>query len=162
MFRIVKQLFKKPEEDNDMSRTLVVVDMQAEFAGTAKKCEKEVVKEVQKAKKRGAGIVVLEYDGSGSTFESITKELKGYGRKAYATKHQDDGSKEFLKTAKKHGFGTKKLRVTGVNRCACVLSTIDGIQKKQEKTDVEVAIKATWCMYPKDGRKDLKRVARLK
>ena len=152
--------FFRPKGDEDMARTLVVVDMQSEFASTAEKCTKQVVREVKRAKRRGAGVIVLEYKDAGKTFKEIRDELKGYGRKTFATKNMNDGSHEAMKAAKRNGFSTEKIRVCGVNRSYCVLGTVEGFRRKGVE-DIETAIDATWCHDPTSGKWALKRVTRF-
>ena len=143
-----------------MSRTLVIVDMQTGFDETAHRCKEQVIREVKRAKRRGAGIVVLEYTGDffryGRTYLEIRKLLKGYGRKTFAKKRNDDGSKECIRAANRNGFPLDKVRVVGVNRSYCVWGTIDGLRRKI-KTDIQVMMDATCCHDPADGERWLRR-----
>lgn len=123
--------------------TLLVIDMQPEFP-TCRRALSGVLEEVRLAKRQGAAIVVLEYDTYGLTHEAIREELKGYRRKAYTTKYDDDGSEEFITICRKKGFPTRRVRAIGVNRGYCVYDTVEGI-KKELDCFVETVRNATAC-----------------
>jgi len=90
--------------------TLCIVDMQIVFENPAKKCLEEVCRQIKLAKRRNAGIIVLEYEGCGPTLPEIKQLLKSYKRKTYKQKTMDGGGKEVLAAAKRRGFPTHKIR----------------------------------------------------
>lgn len=138
--------------------TLVIVDMQYFFEDTAGRCLDGVLKEIELAKERGAPIVILEYalDAGEETFKEIHDAIGGYKLVTTALKWNDGGGKELWRAIAKKGWDHSHLRFTGVNRCYCVYATIRqyvcecrgrGVDHK-----LEIAIDATWCNNPADGR----------
>lgn len=137
--------------------TLCIVDMQPYFKASDKVLD-PVLREVKRAKKNNSGIVVLEFSGCGETCEQIAHALRNYGRKVYATKAMDDGSKAFLKAAKKVKFPTKNVTVVGVNRGYCVLSTVSGLMHSKNVHIIKVIMDATWGSNPEIEGMDLTRL----
>jgi len=149
----------KTQPDN--TRTLCVIDMQNYFAETADKRLPQVLKEINLAKRRHAGIIILEYNECGRSHPTILEILKGYDRVRYVRKCDNDGSSEFIQTALKRGFNLGKVRFCGVNRSFCVQETVKGFLGEIEDSDVEIAIDATWCYYPRSGRAVLRKYGRF-
>lgn len=145
---------------SDKSRTLCVVDIQDYFDSSAVRL-KQILKEIQLAKRRHAGIVVLEYDGCGRSNEMILKALRNYDRVRYKTKEHDDGSRELVRVAKQANFNLSKIRFCGVNRSYCVANTVAGFKSSKPNSDIEIAIDATWCSSPSSGRIRLKKYGRF-
>lgn len=140
----------------ERTRTLCIVDMQEDFMDAGKYCLPHVLHEIELAKTRQAGIVVLEFEDCGRTVKEIRRALSGYKHQTTVRKNNDDGSAEFLKGATKNRFNTYMVRVCGVNRSYCVLETVLGIKDEKEgAVDIEVAINATWCTVPANGRERL-------
>lgn len=143
--------------------TLCIVDMQTSFE-TAKMCLTEVCYQIRLAKRRNAGIVILEYGDEpdyqyGKTHSRIKKLLCSYNRKIYVKKSGDGGGAEFIAAAAKKNFDISKVRFVGVNRCACVKLTIREFKRAKRKAKVEIAIAATWCEPPiEDGERILRRL----
>lgn len=132
--------------------TLCIVDMQATF-GAYEHCLDEVCHQVKLAKRRNAGIIVIEYRGSGPTVAPIKDLLKYYRKKVYTKKNANGGGSELLAAAKRKGFPVNKVRFTGVNRSWCVFSTIVQYQNLSGGGKIEIATRATWCGDPKGGMK---------
>ena len=143
--------------------TLCIVDMQTVFKKPAKKCLEEVCRQIKLAKRRNAGIVVLEYEDCGPTLPEIKRLLKSYNRKTYKQKTMDSGGKEVLAAARRKGFPTHKIRFVGVNRSCCVYETAaDYNTRTKFKGTTEIAIDATWCSRsPRAGRAMLKTVGKF-
>lgn len=144
--------------------TLCIVDMQDFFNETAGRCVEGVLKEVELAKARSAAIVVLEYGyyhnkkKVSPTLKVIRDALKGYRKKRYVVKVNDDGGEELINTLEKNKWSTDKIRFTGVNRSFCVHDTVSHVHTiRGDKTEIEIAIDATWCEFPVKGRADLRR-----
>jgi hypothetical protein len=133
---------------------------------TSQKPLPEVVQEVKLAKKRNDAIVLVEYYDCGDTHKPILDELEGYGRVTKVVKHNDDGGSEVVSACDKEGFDMTTMRICGVNRSACVSSTIGGIKRALGSRRIpsplfEIAIEATWCSNPKDGEIKLRRLGRF-
>jgi hypothetical protein len=128
--------------------TLCVVDMQPGF-NACYSIVQETVREIRLAKKRGDGIVFIELHPrpNGKTLSRL-KEVAhagGYKKIVYTKKNWDDGSLEFIDAAGAAGwFPLKRVRVCGVNRGACVMSTVKGlIDIISKNVKIELAYEAT-------------------
>jgi len=143
--------------------TLCIVDMQTTFEKPAKKCLDEVCHQIKLAKRRNAGIIVLEYTECGPTPPKIKSLLKSYKRKTYKQKTCDGGGKEVIAAAKRKGFPTNKIRFVGVNRSHCVYATVSEYNYKSRfQGKSEIAIDATWCSAnPRAGRAKLRTVGKF-
>jgi len=143
--------------------TLCIVDMQTEFERPAKKCLTEVCRQIKLAKRRNAGIVVLEYTDCGPTLPEIKRLLKPYKKKTYKQKTLDGGGAEVIAAAKRKGFPTNKIRFAGVNRCYCVYDTVSEYRHKGKwKNTAEIAIAATWCSdSPRSGKSKLRKIGKF-
>lgn len=129
-----------------MKTTLCIVDMQTTFAGTPKALE-GTLNQIRLAKRRKSGIVVLELVNCGETVPEIHTALNNYDpRKVnFISKIGGDGSKEFIQAAEAKDMWLKRIRVCGVNTCACVMNTISGLQHQLPKSRLEVAWEAVNC-----------------
>lgn len=140
-----------------MRPTLVVVDMQNEFAAS---CKLEVVTgvaaEITKAQQQHLPIVLVEYEGCGPTHKCLLQLLKGYPYKARVHKKDDDGSTEIIRTLRRRGFNEECLRVCGVNVDACVWATVEGLLCKLKYSRVEVVKAACATEYKFDWRQYFK------
>lgn len=134
--------------------TLVIVDMQPEFdAAHNKSLLAKIIRKIRLAKMLGYGIVVVEYGRAeqyekftgGDTDYRITRELAGYGRKAFVVKHIDDGSPQVIEALNHYGFNRKNIYVCGVNTCACVYATVGGLARKLPFSSVYVQADACSC-----------------
>jgi nicotinamidase-related amidase len=143
--------------------TLCIVDMQTEFAKPAKKCLNEVCRQIKLAKRRNAGIIILEYKHCGPTLPEIKSLLKSYKRKTYKQKTMNGGGTEVLAAARRKGFPTNKIRFVGVNRSYCVYETVSEYNYKNRfQGTPEIAIAATWCSAsPRSGRAKLRTVGKF-
>ena len=142
--------------------TLCVVDMQPCFKAH-EQVLLPVLKEINKAKKNGHAVIVLEYAGpfeKAYTVRPVVRALNKYKNKAYVEKCDDDGSTEFLVAAKHFKFSTETVRVVGVNRGQCVLATVDGLSYSQRIKKIEVVLDATWGKEPEEETKLLQMLAK--
>lgn len=140
--------------------TLCIIDMQHEFEKPAKRCLDEVCRQIKLAKRRHAGIIVVEYENCGPTFSRIKALLKPYKRKTYKKKGYDGGGLEVLSAARRKGFSIDKIRFAGVNRSYCVSETIAEVIARHPGK-IEIAIDATWCRNPREGRNKLRRIGKF-
>ena len=106
--------------------TLVIIDMQWEFRGTAERALGGVIKAIRNAKKNCSSIMVVEYANSGHTLGEVAQVLKNYPKVYTVRKSSDDGSAEVKHALLKHKL-SKNLRVCGVNLNCCVAETVDGL-----------------------------------
>lgn len=126
-----------------MQQTLVVVDMQV-FDTRSDYCADRVVELTRRFREAGDPIVILEYNGSGSTIPSIMDAVEGYTDGVYdlwtvAEKDFYDGSEEVLKKCNGHGWPLDFL-VCGVSYKWCVQRTADALSLLHP---VEVALDCT-------------------
>ena len=135
--------------------TLCVVDMQPHFKPARKdSLVKNVISEIRKAKRKREGIVVLEYATLGFSDSDIIEEVKSYDRQTIVTKHEDDGSEEFMNAVHQHKFWPMRLKFCGVNACYCVWDTFWGVYHSTSKnTKLELLSHAVNCSCPNRGGK---------
>jgi hypothetical protein len=128
-----------------MQATLCIIDMQPKYEAS-KQVINQVCREVRRAKKNGDGIVVLEYlyggeDPTSAQFRTYKKIMKTIGdyKNAYVEyKCDDDGSREVVNTIRGAKFPSGVIRVCGVNRYACVISTVEGLVEMMPDSFIEV------------------------
>jgi hypothetical protein len=133
-----------------MSTPLVIIDMQYEFSA-ASKALKGVLKQIRLAKRRKAQIVVVEYTNSDPTYREIHLSLKNYKNVKWIEKFTDDGFGALRKKVWPKKWPSK-LRICGVNRCACVGDTARSIHHKTDSL-VEYANDAISCSHDGMGGK---------
>ena len=122
-----------------MPATLVVVDMQPDFsAANNPSVIVGVTREILEAKRKKSGIIFLEYSDTGRTHEGFSSLIKGYRHKARVTKDDDDGSLEVVKALRRRGFGSRTLRICGVNVDCCVFDTVNGLLHRLEQVQIQV------------------------
>ena len=127
-----------------MATVLCVIDVQEKFSA-AKKVVSEVVHQIKLARKRKAGVLIVEY-GNDPSYEEVYDALKGYKDWMVVKKDSDDGSMEVMHAMDKHPrFRGMKVRVCGVNACACVKATAIGLRDSGLFSKIEVAEAATDC-----------------
>jgi nicotinamidase-related amidase len=108
--------------------TLCVIDVQVPFHAAGRKSLLDnIVRLVKNAKRRKAGIVLVEFEGFGSTHIAIQQAIGSYERCITTIKSDCDGSGEIIDACRRKGFYTGKIIVCGVETNNCVLATIDGL-----------------------------------
>lgn len=127
--------------------TLCIVDMQPKFSAS-EHILAQVIWQIEQAKQNRHNIVILEYYGSDRTHSALRNVLKGYKRKVYVTKYDDDGSMEFAEAAHRNKFGISTVIVVGVNRGWCVRETVAGLMEHGKVHDILVVKDATWGNNP--------------
>ena len=140
--------------------TLCIVDMQPCFAASNKpKVLKGVMHQIRLAIRRKDSIVVVEYascysDEGHETHQCIMEQIiNSKCRFTVIKKPDNDGGEEILNACYRHRYSTKRLRLCGVNRTACVYYTALGILYQQPETDVEVSWGATSDRIYEDDEK---------
>jgi hypothetical protein len=125
---------------------LCIVDMQKNFSSW-EYCANEVKHQIALAKRRKDPIVVIEYDvfKKEGTEKSIIEAVEESGcLYDVEIKDRDNGSCEVLHACGKNGFDiTKRIRLCGVNRNACVKDTAQGLAYMLPHTRIEVSWSAT-------------------
>jgi nicotinamidase-related amidase len=149
-----------------ITKVLVIIDMQPEFCYAAKSIIPQVVKAIEKAKKEQKEILLIEYaykDSSHTrTYREILQTVSTYKNKKVVYKYSDDGSKEIMQILEKRKV---IIDVCGVNLGACVRSTVKGLLRNTNIQRINILKKAVndewgvtselrWFKYPK--RKNLK------
>lgn len=156
---------------------LIVIDMQRKFPA-AEHVLGEVIKHIQRARRRSEWILVLEYEGIGHTMRRITDELKGYDKVIRKLKWRDDGSPfvlDALMLGWRSDWGLSHLtrriprtfKVCGVNTGACVYATVLGLNQMDAKITVLSKACAHYCniekrLKPSVHRESLRHMKRLK
>ena len=128
-----------------MPTSLVIVDMQQNFpAANEPSAILGAAKEIERAKKRKAGIVFLEFQNLDPTHEVYRKLLKDYPYLVRTRKSEMDGSEQVLRALRRKKFDVDRIRVCGVNSCHCVRATVDGLLLRSD-AKIEVSTKACAC-----------------
>lgn len=136
--------------------TLVIVDMQPVFSASKDyNLIKNIRKYIRLAKIMRAGIVVVEYEPwdynqEATDFQTdfrILKLLKGYENYTICRKGIDDGSKQVIDSCRQNGYDLKSIFVTGINTCACVARTVEGLSGKLKKSKIQVIKSACHCNH---------------
>lgn len=125
------------------STTLIIIDMQEAFPASHG-AVKGVLKQIALAKKRRAGILVINFTGEGPLLKEVKKKLQNYKRIKYCRKNDDNGAGEAIRAIKAAKFNLSKLRVCGVNTGACVYQTVLGLRRllKNNAVKIELALDA--------------------
>lgn len=135
-----------------MPRTLVIVDMQPDGFPSADDdvTVANVIKEIDRAKKRRAGIIVCDYKTYGPTDKRIIEAIGDYLRYAHCWKNKDDGSKEIYKKALAEDFDTSSWRICGVNIAYCINRTVKGLRTIVPYANIQVKKDACNCLMHED------------
>jgi len=141
--------------------TLVIVDVQPGFE-TAKHAVAGVLHQIKLAKRRKAGIIVVEYDIGeyGASLPEVRKEIGSYRNVVYTEKCNDDGSMEIIDAGETARFNLRKIRFCGVNALYCVHDSIFGFLRMQKESKVEVAFDACFCDSA-IGKKNFRKVKEM-
>jgi nicotinamidase-related amidase len=106
-------------------RCLVIVDMQWDFSSSREDwLIQNIIKVIKGYVKRNEPIIVLEYEGHGSTHQKIKALIKDYEKVYIRTKYNDDGGEEVGCIVHNHGLEVDEWEVCGVNLDACVVATV--------------------------------------
>lgn len=136
-----------------MKTTLCVIDVQPRFTA-AKDILKQVLDQIDLAHRRKDGIVVLEYGancpkgGFGNfSYEPIYEALLKVPTDSWAIvkKFTDSGAGELIETMRTHKFAFDRVRLCGVNACACVRATALNLKRSGRYKRVELASQAISC-----------------
>ena len=121
--------------------TLCIIDMQPYFRSSQEDFVIDgVIREVSLAKRRKAGIVVVEYSGCGKTDRRIKKAIGRYHKVVWIKKGGDDGSRLILKAiGKKWSYSKKRIRLCGVNTGWCVFDTAVGLANRLPESTIQMA-----------------------
>lgn len=131
---------------------LYIIDMQPLFSASLEIIA-ETKREIRLAKRRKDFIVFVEL-GPISKRDTIPSLLRaahfgGYNKIRYCTKQGGDGSKEFFTLMK--DVPVKRVRVCGVNRDACVQSTVGGFIRHNITSTKPIQIEVGKAATASDG-----------
>jgi nicotinamidase-related amidase len=147
------------------AKMLIVVDMQKAFPASYAVGYK-VIREVKRARSKNEWIMLLEYEHNGRTLTKISKEVKGYPKVIRKTKLEDDGSPAVLHALMRSrrnnnlkGPHVNRIpsvfRVCGVNTYACIIKTVEGLNRFDGKVKVISDACANYCKICKYGKEHL-------
>ena len=143
--------------------TLCVIDVQVPFHAAGRKSLLDnIVRLVKNAKRRKAGIVLVEFEGFGSTHIAIQQAIGSYERCITTIKSDCDGSEEIIDACRERGFNTRKIIICGVETNNCVMATLDGLDDLLPFSKKEVVAPACNVMGHNDSvnRKAFKKMLR--
>jgi nicotinamidase-related amidase len=122
-----------------MPSTLVVVDMQPNFAATRHLwLINNIKREIKKSFRRREPIVFLEYKYHGFTYECLKRIVRNYSHKDVAIKQNNNGAKELIDICVQRQFAMDKFRFVGVNTDCCVRDTVHGVLDRLPDAKLEV------------------------
>jgi nicotinamidase-related amidase len=144
-----------------MNTTLAIIDVQPRFEAAAHIVPR-VVHQIDLARRRQDGVIVVELNGR--SHDEIYKALHGYNRHTITKKKIDDGSDNIIWAARSRNYSLNRIRLCGVNTCACVKSTIYGLNKSNVFGRIEAAYDAINCThsYRQQCLEDLETAIRYK
>lgn len=127
-----------------MKRALVIIDMQRGFGNAnALITINRVIKQINRAKKFGDKIIIVEYLPHKiyhKTRPEIIKAIGNYDHiKVY--KYINSGANSIIEACKKYAYKIDIFRLCGVNTNACVQSTLIGLHGK-DKYKLEIVPEA--------------------
>jgi len=131
-----------------MKTVLCVIDVQPRF-NAAELIISDVVYQIQLAITRKSPILIVEYGLDHCSHNEIYKALNYYSPHLWdiVKKTSDNGSYEVITKMKSKGFLFNRVRICGVNTCACVRSTALGLKQSGLFNRVEVAENAVNCAF---------------
>ena len=127
-----------------MHTTLAIIDVQPKFSA-AEEILDQVVHQIKLARRRSDGIVLVELGGPQS-HDEIYQALHGYDKFVVANKNSSDGSREVIDAIYNNKYALDRVRVCGVNTCACVFFTLKGLMALRVFKCIEIAGNAINCM----------------
>lgn len=139
-----------------MAIALCIVDVQKKF-GPAAKVIKDTVHQIKLARRRKAVVIVVEYgyDGYDPSYIDIYDALIGYNNWAVVKKNSCGGGNEVIAAMDSNpSLQADKIRVCGVNTCACVRETVRGLKNSGRFEKIEIAEAATNCFHASHGVND--------
>ena len=129
--------------------TLVVVDMQGYFpAANDYETVTKVLSEIRKAKRSGLPIVIAEYVGCGPTLPVIVAAAKS--EKTVTAQYDENDKSKDIREKLGEKAPSKTFRVCGVNWCACVKATAEGLVKEYPDCDIHIVAKSSNCACGKE------------
>ena len=121
-----------------MKDALLIIDLQDEFIDMKLDSYQmfiaQVVTCIKQYKKLKKPILLVDYYDSGETVPEITKAIGTYERCYPILKDDEDGSWQIAHVVEK--LKLNKLHISGVNGCACVLETVQGLRGRLEDLEM--------------------------
>jgi nicotinamidase-related amidase len=129
---------------------MVIVDMQESFkAARNEDLQRRIVHAIERQRKLGGPIIVLEYECFGPTVDTIKRALSGYEKRWYLEKCYDDGGTEVRDCVEAEQLDIREgFFICGVNTAYCVISTARGIEAIYP--DVPIMITPKCCRMRED------------
>lgn len=89
----------------------------------------KVVDRIRNAKNNSDGIIVVDFlpKSMGRTLPEIWQEIGPYRKVAKITKNQYDGSREVIRTCRRHHFDYCNIEICGIHSEVCVADTARGL-----------------------------------
>ena len=128
-----------------MYTTLAIIDVQDKFLAS-KYIINQVIHQIKLARRRKDGIVLVEL-GEPRSYDKIYKALHDYCKFVVVRKESNDGSSEVIDAIYENHYALDRIRLCGVNTCACVLSTLRGLMALDVVHRIEIASDAVRCQH---------------
>jgi hypothetical protein len=111
--------------------TLVIIDMQDGFSASRDaRIQKNILRRIDKAKREGQAVIVLQMvkrgdEDYGTTYEFIFNALADYDPNLWTVldKSGVSGAAEIAKACRQLGFSTRRFMLAGVDSDQCVITT---------------------------------------
>lgn len=113
----------------DMSKVLVVIDMQKGFA-TSHSSILHIQKLIKEFKENERPILFVKYKGYGDVFDDLADLAKDYEFKFEIEKSNNDGSQEVMDFFQQSKLNPSFMTIVGLNTCVCVAETVLGLNNK--------------------------------
>lgn len=137
----------------DIPYTLVIIDVQEGYAAADNEnLLNNLLKQINKAKKDEAAILVVSMAGSGKIIGCIWEATQDYKYVAEINKYDTDGSSAIINAFRKYPFLNKNtFKVGGVYANICISDTVKGLSKKLQDSEIEVLTKCCYTDYTDSG-----------
>jgi len=136
---------------------LVIIDMQTHFtAAFHEPTVAKIAKEIRKAKRVGAAIIVVELVNCGPTTPEIDSIIGSYKKTVFVEKTDTGGGSEISEAVRNSNFLNRtKFKITGVYTDVCVSDTVNQLTQVED-LEVEVIAEGCWAgnipAYPYNPR----------
>lgn len=125
--------------------TLIIVDVQPGFIFMRSPSFDRMIDKLQKeiilAKKKNAGIILLEYEKHGSTIPELRGLLDNYDQYSIIRKDSDNGGIEVIDEIFEKHYDNKEIKVGGIYADLCVKATVQTLHQYLPKTSKITVLK---------------------
>ena len=141
---------------------LVVIDMQEEFAVSAKKVIEPCYEEILNAKRRREHIAQVEYSMCGWTYAKIDDAIAYYSKRILVTKNCNSAAANLKRAIARRKLPIPRhFRICGVNTNWCVRATIEDLARTYPKSKISLLSHACFDRTPHEHDLGIKSIQRV-